>query len=178
MNEYANTLARATRKMIEFYAGSLHDINHFLKVHAFAALIGRLEGLDDRTQFILELSAIVHDIACPLCREKYGSAPGNRQEEESPALLKPFLAELKLAPEDEVRVVFLVAHHHTTRGVDGPDWQILLEADYLVNADESRHTPRQIERFGANVFRTSAGTDLLRSMYGGEGEPTRAAEAQ
>lgn len=167
MNEYANTLARATQKMIEFYAGSLHDINHFLKVHAFAALIGRLEGLDDHTRFILELSAIVHDIACPLCLEKYGSAPGNRQEEESPALLKPFLAELKLAPEDEARVVYLVTHHHTTRGVDGPDWQILLEADYLVNADESRHTARQIERFGANVFRTPTGMELLRSMYGG-----------
>ena len=166
MNEHAEILARATRKMIEFYAGSLHDINHFLKVHAFAALIGQLEKLDGHTQFILELSAVVHDIACPLCREKYGSAPGSRQEDESPALLEPFLSEFDLAPEDEARVVYLVAHHHTTRDVDGPDWQILLEADYLVNADESRHTARQTERFGKNVFRTAAGTALLRSMYG------------
>lgn len=28
------------RKMIDFYRGNLHDIEHFLKVHAYASLIG------------------------------------------------------------------------------------------------------------------------------------------
>ena len=32
---------------------------------------------------ILEIAAIVHDIACPLCREKYGRADGYLQEQES-----------------------------------------------------------------------------------------------
>ena len=33
-------IASATQKMIEFYRGSCHDINHFLKVWAFAKTIG------------------------------------------------------------------------------------------------------------------------------------------
>lgn len=69
-------IASATQKMIEFYRGSCHDINHFLKVWAFAKTIGELEGLDSHTQTVLELTAVVHDIACPLCREKYGNTDG------------------------------------------------------------------------------------------------------
>ena len=52
--------------MIEFYKGSRHDVNHFLKVWAMAKTIGELEGLDSHTQQVLELTAVIHDIACPL----------------------------------------------------------------------------------------------------------------
>ena len=38
-----------------------------------------------------------------------------------------------------------MTHHHTYTGVDGIDYQILLEADYLVNADES-HYPGKRDR--------------------------------
>ena len=76
-------IASATQKMIEFYRGSCHDINHFLKVWAFAKTIGKLEGLDSHTQTVLELTALVHDIACPLCREKYGNTDGKNQERRS-----------------------------------------------------------------------------------------------
>lgn len=86
-------------KMIDFYAGSLHDIEHFLKVHAYAAMIGRTERLEPKMQQTLEIAAIVHDIACPLCREKYGAAYGEKQEIESEALLRPFLEEYALEQE-------------------------------------------------------------------------------
>ena len=45
----------AIQKMIEFYKGNLHDINHFLKVWAMAKTIGELEGLDAHAQEVLEL---------------------------------------------------------------------------------------------------------------------------
>ena len=34
------SIAEITKKMIEFYDGNLHDINHFLKVYAYAKTIG------------------------------------------------------------------------------------------------------------------------------------------
>ena len=76
-------------KMILQCQGPLkkHDVAHLIKVHSYARLIGQLEQLDDQTQQILEISAIVHDIACPLCREKYGSTLGKYQEKEGPALV-------------------------------------------------------------------------------------------
>ena len=97
-------IASATQKMIEFYRGSCHDINHFLKVWAFAKTIGELEGLDRHTQTVLELTAVVHDIACPLCREKYGNTDGKNQERESPPLVEEFFRELPVAKEDVIRI--------------------------------------------------------------------------
>lgn len=152
-------------KMIAFYQGNIQDINHFIKVHAFASMIGKMEGLDESTQDTLEIAAIVHDIACPLCRKKYGNANGNHQEEESEALLNEFLKEFHLPDELFNRVVYLVTHHHTYTNVAGADYQILLEADYLVNAGESEQHKKSLEQFRSNVFRTETGCRILDMMY-------------
>ena len=58
-----------------------------------------------------------------------------------------------------------MGHHHTYTGVDGADYQILLEADYLVNAQESGYTPEAIRSVRETVFKTAAGTALLDSLY-------------
>ena len=163
-------IASATQKMIEFYRGSCHDINHFLKVWAMTKTIGELEGLDKHAQEILELAAVVHDIACPLCRDKYGDTNGKHQELESPPLVETFFEGLPVDPADLSRISFLVAHHHTDTGVDGLDYQILLEADFLVNAGESGYSRAVIEKFRQRVFRTKSGIRLLDSMYLGEAE--------
>lgn len=157
--------AEMIRKMIDFYAGSVHDIEHFLKVYAYAQLIGRLEGLDQQTQNTLELAAIVHDIACPLCRAKYGHADGFRQEEESEALLRPFLAEFSLPGEVRERIIYLVTHHHTLTDIQGADYQILVEADFLVNAAEAHLSREAIVRFRDEIAKTEAAKHLLQSIY-------------
>lgn len=152
-------------KMIGFYRGNREDINHFLKVFAYAETIGRLEQLEEETQHILEIAAIVHDIACPLCREKYGNTNGADQEAESEALLRPFLAEFALPAKIEERVIYLVTHHHTYTDVEGLDHQILLEADYLVNVEEKGLRREAIKAFGETVFRTESGLRLLASVF-------------
>ena len=157
--------ATAIQRMIEFYKGNLHDINHFLKVWAMAKTIGELEGLDAHAQSVLELTAVVHDIACPLCREKYGSASGKNQELESPPLVEAFFAALPVDRSDVDRISWLVAHHHTYTNVDGLEHRILLEADFLVNADEGGSSRAAIEAFRTNVFRTATGLKLLDNIY-------------
>lgn len=151
--------------MIAFSAGNLHDIDHFLKVYAFAKTIGEAEGLDARTQEALELAAVVHDIACPLCREKYGNTLGKHQELESAPLMEAFFVELLGCTADVTRISWLAAHHHTYADADGIDHRILLEADFLVNAGESGYTRAAIENARQRVFRTAAGIRLLDSMY-------------
>lgn len=157
--------AKIVQKMISFYDGNLPDIEHFLKVHAYAALIGQLEELDYTTQATLEIAAIVHDIACPLCREKYGNTQGQLQEAESEALLRPFLQEFSLPEPMRERVIKLVCHHHTVTDVLGIDHQILLEADFLVNAAEMHLGQENIRTFRDRVAQTAAGKSLLNSIY-------------
>ena len=165
MEEKTGIVAAATQKMIEFYKSSLHDIDHFLKVWAMAKTIGELEGLGRHTQEVLELAAVVHDISCPLCREKYGNADGKNQERESPPLVEAFFRELPVDRRDVERISWLVAHHHTYTDIDGIDHRILLEADFLVNAGEGGYARPAIDSFRERVFRTAAGTKLLDSMY-------------
>ena len=158
-------IADAIEKMTAFYQGGIHDIDHFLKVWAFARTIGQQEGLDGHTQQVLELAAVVHDISCPMCREKYGNTNGKKQELESPALVEPFLRDLAVAEADIRRVSWLVAHHHTYTDVDGLDHRILLEADYLVNAGESSYGRENVEAALQNIFRTESGKRLLRDVF-------------
>lgn len=159
------TIPEILKKMIDFSEGNLHDIDHLVRVWSYARTIGTLEGLDDGAQFVLEVAAIVHDIACPLCREKYGNTNGKLQEKEGAPLARAFLADAGMAPEDVERVAFLVAHHHTLTGIEGDDWQILVEADYIANAEENGDSPEKVRHFRDRVGRTDAGRALMTSMF-------------
>ncbi len=151
--------------MIEFSKGNIHDVEHFLKVHYYAKLIGECEQLDQDKQFILEVASIVHDIACPFCREKYGHTKGPFQEKEGIPISKEFLQQFGLEEYVIERVSYLVGHHHTFNGVDDLDYQILLEADYLVNAYDEGLTQEQIKIMRKSFFKTKTGIQLLNTLY-------------
>ena len=152
-------------KMITYSNGNKHDIAHFLKVYAYARMIGEMEKLEEKQQKTLEIAAVIHDIACPVCREKYGNTNGANQEKESPVLVENFLKDTDLDQKMKERIKFLVSHHHTYTGVDGLDYRILLEADFLVNADEGQMSQEAIETARERVFETAAGKKLLTEIY-------------
>ena len=160
------SISEVVKKMIVYSSGNLHDINHFMKVYAYAKTIGECEQLDSQTQAVLEVAAILHDIACPLCREKYGNTNGQHQQTEGALLAEEFLADSGFSEAFIKRVVFLVLHHHTLTNITGMDYQILIEADYLVNADESNYSKANIRNTMAHIFKTETGISLLRSVYG------------
>ncbi|MBE6969108.1 MAG: HD domain-containing protein [Ruminococcaceae bacterium] len=151
--------------MAEDYKGSLHDIDHFLKVYAWAKAIGEKEIEDAESREVLEVAAILHDIACPRCREKYGHAAGPLQEQEGMPMTRELLAPFHLPESFVERVVWLVGHHHTVSGVETPEHRVLLEADYLVNAGEQGQSRAQMEAAEKEFFRTKTGIELLHSVY-------------
>lgn len=159
------TIAELTEKMIAFTArDSLvvhHDVNHFLKVWAYARTIGVLEGLDPDTQFLLEAAALLHDIACPYCRRTYGSADGKHQESDGEWIARQFMSDTDIPRPLQDRIVFLVSHHHTYTDVTGADWQLLLEADYLVNAEESSYSKENLAKARSTIFSSPSGIRLL-----------------
>lgn len=152
-------------KMIAFDGGQPGLIQHFTKVHAYCALIAAEENLSDEQKEILEAAALVHDIAIPLCMEKYGNCAGPRQEEEGLALVREMFAPLGFDEAFTERVCWLVAHHHTLAGIETMDHQILIEADYLVNAYEGKQSEEAKRNMLENVFRTETGKQILREMF-------------
>lgn len=125
-------------EMIFCYHGDPKRIQHFIKVHDFARTIGVLENLDKETLFTLEAAAVVHNIGIHASEEKYGSAAGKYQELEGPPLAKEMLTRLGFPENVITRVCYLVGHHHTYQNIDGLDYQILVEADFLVNLYEDQ----------------------------------------
>ena len=152
--------------MIEYSNGNLHDINHFIKVWTYAKTIAEVEKIDSEDQLVLEVAAITHDIACPFCREKYGNTNGKKQEIEGESLVRSFLKDTDLSQEQIERIAYLIAHHHTFKDIDGIDYQILIEADYIVNAEESSYSNENIKNFSEKFFKTTTGINLLKSIYG------------
>ena len=159
------TIAELYVKMLKYPGIEMHDINHLTKVRAYAGAIAALEGLDAQQRFMTEAAAILHDIACPALRKLYGKAEGKRQEELGPALAREFLASTDLAAEQLERLCYLIGHHHTLDEIDGIDYQILIEADYLVNADEAGFSKPNIENMYAAYFKTATGRDLLKTLF-------------
>ena len=64
------------------------------------------------------------------------------------------------------RVCWLVGHHHTYHVCEDLDYQILIEADFLVNLFEDEESPNAIRAVHKNIFRTESGTKMLETMYG------------
>lgn len=152
-------------KMVEYYAGDPKRIQHFLKVYMFACLIGKAEKLDTDTLFILKTAAIVHDIGIRISEEKYGTSSGKYQEKEGPAVAEPLLRCLGYDEEVIDRVLFLIANHHTYGRIEGADYQILVEADFLVNLYEDNCNRKTVEHVKQNIFRTTAGRWYLEQMF-------------
>ena len=159
------TVSEAMQKMIGFNRGDQHEVEHFLKVWAYARTIGQQEGLDEKTQKTLEYAAIVHDIACPKLKAEHGSCPGVMQQEVGGPMAREFYKDSGLPQQMIDRIVYLVEHHHTFSNVEGMDHQILLEADFLVNAGEQDKYRRNIQTFHDSIFKTKTGLDLLEAIY-------------
>lgn len=153
-------------KMTEYYASDARRIQHFIKVYEFSVIIGMLEGLDEKALHILETAAIVHDIGIKAAEEKYGDCSGKLQEKEGPAVAEKMLLELGYEKDVIDRVSYLVGHHHTYTDIDGKDYQILVEADFLVNIYEDGESKKSAQTVLNKIFKTEAGKKLMTDMYG------------
>ncbi len=154
------------QKMVKYYFGDPKRIQHFVKVHSFAKQIGISERLDNDTMFVLEAAALMHDIGIKPAEEKYGSCSGKLQEQEGPAAAEAMLLSLGFPRKYLDRICYLVGHHHTYTDIDGIDYQILVEADYLVNLYEDQCSQAGIKTAYQNIFRTDSGKLLCRMIYG------------
>ena len=156
--------------MIAYYDGDPKRIQHFTKVHSYARLIGIGEELDDASLFILEAAAYTHDIGIRVAEEKYGRWDGKLQEQEGPIIAQKMLSQLGFENYIVERICFLIGHHHTYDNIDGLDYQILVEADFLVNLYEDDAGNRAIDKAYKRIFKTETGKKIFRLMFGYEEE--------
>lgn len=160
-----NRIDRLYMEMIRFYQGDPRHIQHFVKVHSFSRLIGKAEGLDEEQMYILEAAALVHDIGIKIGMEKYGRSDGKVQEQEGPAAAREMMTRLGFRENVISRVEYLVGHHHTYKDIDGLDYQVLVEADFLVNYFEDDLDKKHIRKSAEKIFKTETGKKIVKEMF-------------
>ncbi len=154
------------RAMIDYFAGDPKRIQHFIKVHAFAVAIARGENMLPQDRYTLEIAALVHDIGIKISEVKYNSSAGKYQELEGPAQADKLLTGLGVDRPVIDRVCYLVGHHHTYKDIKDLDYQILVEADFLVNLYEDNESRDVALNVRDRIFRTETGKNLLSTIYG------------
>ncbi len=151
--------------MIKYNSPDVRRINHAIKVYFFAVNIAEEEACDIDTFNTIVYAAILHDIGIHEAEKKYGSSAGKFQEIEGPSVAKELLKDIELQEEIKNRIFYLIGNHHTYDKIDGIDFQILVEADFLVNIYEDEISRESIKSIKNKIFKTKNGIELLDTLY-------------
>lgn len=160
-----NVVTKLINNMIDYYQNDTRRINHFLKVYSYANIIAENEKVDQKIKEIIEISSILHDIGIKKSEEKYNSSAGHYQEIEGPPIAKNMMKKHNISEEIIERVCFLIGNHHTYTRIDGMDYQILIEADFIVNIDSEKMNKSQIKNIKEKIFKTNHGIKLLDLLF-------------
>lgn len=149
-------------KLMEVNENDPQRINHGFKVYCIAKLLAYMEDLDEATTKIIEASALLHDIGIRYSEENFADSSGKFQEKHGPIIARPILTTLT---DDEAfidRVIYIIANHHTYDNIDGIDYQVLIEADFIVNVEEGNITLQAFNNAKKKFFKTSSSIILAR----------------
>lgn len=158
-------VAKVMQKMVEYFRGDSRRIQHAIKVYSLARNIALLSNLKKDKLIVLEITALLHDIGILESERKYNSTAGHYQEMEGAPIARSLLKDMPLEQDDIDRICFMVGHHHSFSFIDGIDFQILIEADFLVNLHEHEIDKEGIIKIREQYFKTPVGRRFLDAMY-------------
>jgi HD superfamily phosphodiesterase len=142
-------------------------IHHALKVLAVAEMIMSGEQVDDWSCDVVTVTALLHDVGIKVAEQKYNSAAGYYQELEGPPIVRAVMLRRGEPQEIIDRVAYIVGGHHTVSKNDGLDFQIIWEADLLVNIEEDGLAmfPEKLPAIIRKNFYTNTGRQLAAQRY-------------
>jgi HD superfamily phosphodiesterase len=149
---------------VESYFGSdAPRIEHARQVHRYACEILETHSADRQ---VVEAAAMLHDIGIPEAERKHGSAAGPWQELEGPPIAREILERLGAAPGLIDQVAAIIAAHHSPGEVNTPEFDVIWDADWLVNlpAQSPQADAAERARQIARIFRTARGRVLAKVL--------------
>jgi HD superfamily phosphodiesterase len=158
----------AISKMKQLLGDDDRRIDHALKVLRFSEEILQGEHITGKIAETVILTAILHDIGIHEAERKYNSNFGPYQEIEGPPIAKRMLREMGISNRTIERVCYIIGGHHTPSKVDDIDFQILWEADLLVNIEERglmNDKNVNLEAIISKNFKTAAGKRIVETLY-------------
>ena len=155
-------------RMLKYY--TLKDpsqIVHTLCVREYTRLLARQEGYAAHQVSLLEIAALLHDIGCPQSKEKYGNSLPFNQEREGAVIAAEWLQqEVGLESSEREWVVAVVGSHHQFKRSRELGFQVLFEADMIVNIQEGYYDRSQLWHYYDKMITTLSGQRLYRLLFG------------
>ena len=154
MKEQADFLMR------EFFKDYPKWKKHSILVEQYTENIYEEEGINSPFVYnVIVLSGFFHDLGIPIAEKKYAKVEDHVQEKEGEIVAREFMQKMGIRRDILERVCYIIGHHHTYKKIDGIDFQILWEADLIVNTFEGRRDPKNID-IDKN-FKTISGRDYF-----------------
>lgn len=150
--------------MENYFGADQRRIDHALQVSLYAE---ELIAYVDADPVVTLAAAYLHDIGIHEAERKHGSSSGKWQEIEGPPIARGILEKLD-AEEDLIEhIVAIVANHHTSAGVNSPEFRVIWDADAMVNFAESLPGKKsgEIESILQNHMVTEAGFRIARKIF-------------
>ncbi len=155
---------RIALEMKKYFGTDFKRVHHAIKVARFAEQILKMEG---GNPLVVMGAAYLHDIGIHEADRKYGSHSGHYQEMKGPSIAREILERLN-APEQMLdEICDIIGHHHSPREEETLNFQIVYEADWLVNIEEEGFSKdrKKVEELVAKVFKTVTGRQLAENQY-------------
>jgi HD superfamily phosphodiesterase len=155
---------RIALEMKKYFGTDFKRVHHAIKVARFAEQILKMEG---GNPLVVMGAAYLHDIGIHEAERKHGSPSGHYQELEGPAIAKEILEKLNVQKEMVDEICDIIGHHHSPREQETLNFQILYEADWLVNIEEEGISKdrEKVEGLIGKLFRTVTGKQLAEKLY-------------
>ncbi len=150
--------------MKKYFGKDVKRISHAQKVARFAEEMAKKEG---GNPLVVLGSAFLHDIGILEAEKKHGSSSGEYQELEGPPIAKDVLKRIGLKDEIIHEICDIISHHHHPREEETLNFQILYEADWLVNIEEEGISKdrEKLEQLVPRVFQTETGKKFAQELY-------------
>lgn len=155
---------RIALEMKKYFGTDFKRVHHAVKVAKYAEQILRMEG---GNPLVVTGAAYLHDIGIHEAERKYGNPSGHYQEVEGPAIAKEILEKLNVQKKLIDEICDIIGHHHSPKEEETLNFQILYEADSLVNIEEEGifRDRKKVEELIGKVFRTVTGKQLAEKLY-------------
>ena len=150
-------------EMKKYFGTDFKRVKHALKVARYAEALLKAEGGDP---LVVLAAAYLHDIGIHEAEKKHGSPAGPYQEIEGPPLARAILQRLHVSPPLIDEICDIIGHHHSPRREETINFQILYEADALVNMEEE-NGPKDREALKqriSTIFKTATGKALAEKF--------------
>ena len=164
-----NIKDKISELVVEYYARypelMREDILHTQEVVSYTEMICAGEGLNDDERSLMICAAWLHDIGCPVSKERYGnSLPVNQQNvgrEVTSNLLKEVA---ELSDDNKKWIEDVVGTHHQLRFAEELNFMPLFEADMIVNLLSGYHSKDKAPNLYKTMMKTESGKKLFKLL--------------